>query len=832
MSTSRHISQNPVAKSTPYDNTASGLTSTNVNDAIDELSFDITNPVDFSMTNTGFEDFMFDAYAGAGGNDNQYSFTPAANSGSSDIDGLITAVGNDYEGIHVLNSLTSATSRPLVDSFAAANRIKLGAQTEAYELRLRIETLANISDKFTCRYGLMDDHIAGMPANGVLFSYDPVYPVTAVAQVVTATPNSFPQATYQVVTGTPDVSSQAIDQNFIQNINSTVYNYHYRVAQIVTVTPNSFPQATYKVITGTPTVSSQSPSQTFTQTINGTPYTYNYSTPQVITVTPNSFPTATYQQISVAAWTRANNTLYTITINGTVCSYTSDATATDAEIATGLVAAINASAQSANVLAAGSAKPFTVTSKILGQAFTYSGSANITTITLVTANVPKEIYTQTINGTPYAFTSDGTPTAAEVVTGLTALINANGSCPATASGTTTLILTGKVSGATWTYSGTVNLTEADTTATPVATTVVSALKTSINADGPLPVTASGTSTLILTADVLGTAFTYSATANITDVLTTANVPIEVYTQTVNGTPYAFTSDGAPTATKVCNGLQALMVADNSVNVSGTTTLIITGKVAGVTFTYSGSANLTEALSNPTLTANIVVSGLTAIINADGARVVQASGTTTLILTSNTLGTAFTYSGTKITDVLTTANVPKEIYTQTINGTAYAFTSDGAPTAAKVVTGLSTLVNGDSGCAAGATGTTTLILTAHVAGTAFTYSGSSNLTEVLTTANVPGIAYSGNWLCTSVNSSTATTINSGVPIVAGTWYTVRAIINSAGTQVSYYINSVLVGTQTVTVTPVGLRYMFKLEKTVGTTSRTTSIDYICWRRVRS
>ena len=322
---------------------------------------DITNP-DFAGVKDGFEDFMFDAYAGNGANDNQYAFTAVLNFGASDIDGAVTAVGNDYEGIHTLSTLASATSRPLVASFNNVNRIKLGAQPESFELRVRIDTLATVTEKFTARYGLMDDSLIGHPANGIYFSYDPVYPVT--------------------------------------------------------------PQF------------------------------------QVVTVTPNSFPVATFQQNSVSAWTRTNNTLYTITINGFASNYTSDATATDAEIAAGLVAAINANTNvNTAVVAAGAAKPFSVTSLVLGQAFTITGSANITTISTTTANVPIAQYAQTINGTTYTFTSDGTPTATEVVTGLKALINADGPLPVTATGTTTLILTADVISVAFTYSGTANLTQ-------------------------------------------------------------------------------------------------------------------------------------------------------------------------------------------------------------------------------------------------------------------------------------------------------------------------------------------------------------------------------------
>jgi len=452
----KHIESTPVSKSIPFDNSINGFVSTDAQSAIEEVKSLVTEA---RKVKQAFEDFMFDAYAGNGGNDNQYSFLPTANSGSSNIDN-VSVVGDDYEGIHILDSLISATARPLVNAFGGVNRIKIGYGAENWEFRVRIETLADVNQKFTTRYGLMDVDTIGIPANGILMSYDPTYPVTPVAQVVTVTP----------------------------------------------------------------IVTSKEPTQLFTETINGTPYTHTYLTTETVTTTPNSFPVATFQQISVAQWTRTNNTLYTITINGFVSSYTSDANATDAEIAIGLRSAINANTNiNTVVVAAGSAKPFTVTSLVLGQAFTYSASANITTITLVTANVPVEQYTQTINGTPYTYVSDGTPTATEVCNGLRALINADGPLPVTASGTTTLILTADVVGASFTHSPSANMSTVDNTPSTTATAVVTGLKTLINADGPLPVTATGTTTLILTADVPGTAFTNSGTANLTQVLTTANV---------------------------------------------------------------------------------------------------------------------------------------------------------------------------------------------------------------------------------------------------------------------------------------------------------------------
>jgi hypothetical protein len=73
--------------------------------------------------------------------------------------------------------------------------------------------------------------------------------------------------------------------------------------------------------------------------------------------------------------------------------------------------------------------------------------AQVITVTPTAANT--YIYSVTINDTEFSFTSDGSATAAEIVTGLIALINA-GSEPVTASGTSTLILTADEAGVSFT----------------------------------------------------------------------------------------------------------------------------------------------------------------------------------------------------------------------------------------------------------------------------------------------------------------------------------------------------------------------------------------------
>ena len=131
----------------------------------------IANNTDLGGAQQQIEDFLFDSYAGAGNNDNQYSFTATTNSGTSDIDGAVAPTSNDYEGMHILSSSNSASARPNVSAFNNINRIAVGAQPERYEMRVRIPTLSDATNTFSVRAGLMDGVLAGQPVNGILWSY-------------------------------------------------------------------------------------------------------------------------------------------------------------------------------------------------------------------------------------------------------------------------------------------------------------------------------------------------------------------------------------------------------------------------------------------------------------------------------------------------------------------------------------------------------------------------------------------------------------------------------------------------------------------------------------
>lgn len=88
------------------------------------------------------------------------------------------------------------------------------------------------------------------------------------------------------------------------------------------------------------------------------------------------------------------------------------------------------------------------------------------------------------------------------------------------------------------------------------------------------------------------------------------------------------------------------------------------------------------------------------------------------------------------DTITPTAVNSHLYKVTINGTDYSYTSDGSTTVSEIVAGLLALVNADTSLAVTASGSSTLILTADVAGDGFTTSINAdvNLALVHTTAN--------------------------------------------------------------------------------------------------
>lgn len=221
--------------------------------------------------------------------------------------------------------------------------------------------------------------------------------------------------------------------------------------------------------------------------------------------------------IDVAIDTVTNSATYTFTINGYVVSAVADASATAAEVRDVLIAAGRAVPELEALCSfnpsptGGATAPVRITAKSPSIDLTYADSdakISATTITAYAAGVEipfgravvrndtiagdrsarlptaptAQVVTITptaVNSTayqlsialsdgrvfgPFNYTSDGTATAAEIVAGFLALINASG-CPVTASGTTTLILTSDNPGARFAVvTDDANLAQAATTA--------------------------------------------------------------------------------------------------------------------------------------------------------------------------------------------------------------------------------------------------------------------------------------------------------------------------------------------------------------------------------
>ena len=84
--------------------------------------------------------------------------------------------------------------------------------------------------------------------------------------------------------------------------------------------------------------------------------------------------------------------------------------------------------------------------------------------TLTPTVLDNTLYTVTVDGVLYQFTSDGNATAAEIVAGLSALVNGDANAKVTASGSTTLILTADNAGEGFSLAASTNLAIAHTTA--------------------------------------------------------------------------------------------------------------------------------------------------------------------------------------------------------------------------------------------------------------------------------------------------------------------------------------------------------------------------------
>jgi hypothetical protein len=81
------------------------------------------------------------------------------------------------------------------------------------------------------------------------------------------------------------------------------------------------------------------------------------------------------------------------------------------------------------------------------------------------------------------------------------------------------------------------------------------------------------------------------------------------------------------------------------------------------------------------------------------------------------------------------------------------------------------------------------------------------------------------------STVATSATSAIAISANTWYKLKAVINAAGTNVDFYLDNTLMGSVATNIPTAPMKFVFHLEKSLGTTAINTDVDYISWRMAR-
>lgn len=205
-------------------------------------------------------------------------------------------------------------------------------------------------------------------------------------------------------------------------------------------------------------------------------------------------------------------------------------------------------------------------------------------------------------------------------------------------------------------------------------------------------------------------------------------------------------------------------------------------------------------------------------------------------------------GTHISDFesLPATSIPHGIFLAPVSGTGAAVASF-APTAGSSQFGVADLQTGTTttGIARIVSGSSTLLFgtgsfiqewVTHVPvasdGTD-TYSIQWGCfdTNTITPTNAAGLLYSTatspNFITQTSDNSTRTTTTSSTAVPIATWFRLTMIANAAGTSISWYLNDVLIGTNTTNIPTASGRStkvaQCQILKSAGTTSRSVYVD---------
>jgi hypothetical protein len=87
--------------------------------------------------------------------------------------------------------------------------------------------------------------------------------------------------------------------------------------------------------------------------------------------------------------------------------------------------------------------------------------------------------------------------------------------------------------------------------------------------------------------------------------------------------------------------------------------------------------------------------------------------------------------------------------------------------------------------------------------------------------------SANWIMETANGAVRTSTTSATAVTAAAWFLLQIDINSAGSLATYYVNGTSIGTVSTNLPtfPNNAGTMFKIVKSVGTTSRELVVDWV-------
>ena len=158
------LTANERAQISPAGNLLVGTTTDNT---LDKIQISRGSSVNFPVMEM-FDDFLWTTL---GSGTNPYSVVSAVTGSGAAITVETTATNNDYMGMITASTGTTTTGHAVIDFFNSVNKIRIGGRRIFFEARVQIPTLSVAAQTFTVQIGIEDGNAAGLPANGIFFSY-------------------------------------------------------------------------------------------------------------------------------------------------------------------------------------------------------------------------------------------------------------------------------------------------------------------------------------------------------------------------------------------------------------------------------------------------------------------------------------------------------------------------------------------------------------------------------------------------------------------------------------------------------------------------------------